>query len=64
MCDFKDQSMGHSNRHLQERIDFKDHEICLLNKNFILFSAETSEEEHKGGINSFVSHDINICGSA
>ena len=56
----KKKSKGVSNRHLQKRIDFDDYKDCLLNEKIISLGKETSKEEHKEKIYTFVSHDMKM----
>ena len=56
----KKKSKGVSNRQLQKRIDFDDYKDCLLNEKIISLGKETSKEEHKEKIYTFVSHNMKM----
>ena len=56
----KKKSKGVSTRHLEKRVDFDDYKDCLLKEKIISRGKETSKEEHREKIYTFVSHNMKM----
>ena len=56
----KKKSKGVSTKHLEKRVDFDDYKNCLLNEKIISLGKETSKEEHREKIYTFVSHNMQM----